>query len=1486
MSSAGQDVSASSRLQDWVQLVADKVEGLPHKTRSILRGGLLVLTALLILVTVTVPFDLGSQCVFAAACFIAALVLRRQVGRFPAVLLIVFSLTVSLRYMYWRVTSTLAFENWLDMLFGYGLLFAELYALVVLAFGYLQTAWPLRRQPVLMRGPPDEWPTVDVFIPSYNETLDIVKLTVFAAQAIDWPKDKLRVHVLDDGCREEFRVFCDRVGVNYLARKDHQHAKAGNLNAALKVTNGEYIAFFDADHVPTRSFLQICVGWFIKDPKLAILQTPHFFFSPDPFEKNLETFRTVPNEGELFYGLVQDGNDLWNAAFFCGSCAVMRRSMLMEVGGIAVETVTEDAHTALKLNRAGYNTAYLAIPQAAGLATENLSRHIHQRVRWARGMAQIFRVDNPLLGKGLNWGQRLCYLNAMLHFFYGLPRLVFLTAPLAYLFFGAQIFHASALMIVAYALPHILHASLANSRTRRRYRHSFWNEVYETVLAWYIMGPVLMALVNPRFGGFNVTDKGGIITNKYFDWMLARPYIVLLSLNLAGFVLGVWQLMSGDEGAITTILINMAWTIYNIIISSASVAVASETRQIRSEPRVAAALSARVEREDGRVFDVITQDFSQKGLGFHLPAGMTLARGEQIKVTLFRNQQASVFPARVMFCRGNLVGAQYVDLSLRQQSEVVRQTFSRADIWAADWGKREVDTPLLALRNVTLIGMRGMLELFRATLAAMKRAVGEKRRQPDQFLETQHNTMNLKRPLMTGMHARKPLAAVLLLALLANSVNPVWAEVADNHIHLSFKKLGLNHPMSLHGVEASDSVDFSVRADEVVTSARLTLQYAYSPALLTELSHINILVNDEVAASLPLPKEDAGVPQKRTVDIPPYLITEFNRLHVQFIGHYTMDCEDPLHSSLWAKISNDSALDITTLPLALPDDLAILPLPFFDWRDVRPLDLPFVFSGTPDNATLEAAGVLSSWFGAQASYRGAAFTTLIGSLPMRGHSVVFIQGAAQAQIGGLSIPAPEGATLRMLANPNDANGKLLIVAGRDAAELKRAAIALSLGGQALAGDSVVIDRIDTIKPRHPYDAPRWLPTDRPVKLGELIESERLNVSGYNPGDITIALNLPPDLFHWRKEGAPLDLRYRYTPQQASNNSSFIVRFNDRLLRSEVLPSIESIDKKLLKAIKDEELARELRLLLPLNAAALQSRLQLRYMYDYIKEGECRDIIIDNMRGSIDPESTIDLRGYDHFIAMPNLGVFKEAGFPFTRMADLSQTAVVLPDNARLSDLDAYLTVLGYFGKQTGYPSIGITVTQAGQVTSFADKDLLVIASGNNQPLLNQWAQWLPAANGEEQRFELSDLPMRIRHWLSPDPEENLRRTRLAMAFSGTQSSTYLTGFESPLKKGRSVVVIAGGNEQGLAHAINALNAVDDSNGTIQGSLVVVRGKTIEPLVADEQYYVGSLSWFKRVQWALSRNVGWMLLLTLSGILLLGGLTYLGLRAQAKKRMND
>lgn len=726
------------------------------------------------------------------------------------------------------------------------------------------------------------------------------------------------------------------------------------------------------------------------------------------------------------------------------------------------------------------------------------------------------------------------------------------------------------------------------------------------------------------------------------------------------------------------------------------------------------------------------------------------------------------------------------------------------------------------------------------------------------------------------------------LSVLSTGAGASAAETAgaNEGYSVTLQQLGRNYPMNLRGVEATDSVNFNVRADQVVTGASLSLSYSYSPALLADLSQINVMINDEVAATLPLPKDGAGKPQTQVIEIPPQMITEFNRLSLQFIGHYTMSCEDPKHSSLWARINNDTRLDIRVTPFALPNDLAILPLPFFDRRDDRNVNLPVVMGAAPDNATLEAAGALASWIGAaKTRSRMASFPAHFNELPAKGNALVLLKGDGPLQLGALTMPAPKGPTLTMVTHPNDPNSKLLVITGRDSAELKRAVNALVVGGQSLVGSSALIERVDMLAPRKPYDAPNWLPSDRPIKLGELMPANKLNVSGYDPGDITVPLNLPPDLFSWREDGVPLTLKYRYTPQERSNNSSIMVSLNDTLIKAEPLPSIENLNNSIVSRLTggDDTISREAHVYLPLNAAALQSRLQLRYMFDYLKQGECGDIIIDNMRGSIDPESTLDFSGYDHFMAMPNLGVFKDSGFPFTRLADLSQTAVVLADQPSAEDVSAYLSVLGRFGESTGYPATGVSVIHAAQIASAADKDILVMSSGSDQPLLKQWADRLPiSGNAQQQGFELSDLAFRLRDWMSPDPDENQRRARVAMAFSSDVRSTFLTGFESPLHKGRSVVLISSGQPGGMSDVARALSSSDK----VQGSLVVVRGDSVEALVAEQKYYVGDLGPLKYVQWLMSRNVLWLLLVVAVGVVLVTGVAYLTLRSLAKRRLEQ
>ena len=677
-------------------------------------GGLGLLggvTAALALLCISAPFDYPAQVVFILLLWGLAMLVRRLPGRFAMLLLVQLSVIASCRYLWWRYTATLNWNDSVDLVCGLVLLAAETYAWLILMLGYAQTSWPLGRQPAALPADLRQWPSVDLLIPTYNEDLAVVRNTVFAALGLDWPADKLRIYILDDGKRDSFRRFADEAGVGYLTRPDNRHAKAGNLNHALGRLDGELVAIFDCDHVPVRSFLQLTVGWFLRDPKLALVQTPHHFFSPDPFERNLGIFRRRPNEGELFYGLVQEGNDLWNAAFFCGSCAVLRRAALDAIGGFAVQTVTEDAHTALRLHRQGWNSAYLRIPQAAGLATESLSAHIGQRIRWARGMAQIFRTDNPLLGRGLGFFQRLCYANAMLHFLAGLPRLVFLTAPLAFLLLHAYIIYAPAAMILLQVLPHMVHASLANSRMQGEYRHSFWGEVYETVLAWYIAWPTTVALIDPSKGKFNVTAKGGLMAESQFDWRIARPYLILAGLNLLGLGFAAWRLYAGPPVERTTVLVSALWVLYNLLIVGGAVAVAAEARQVRQNHRVPARLPAALRLADGRLFGGMLVDYSSGGAGIELPLELQLDTQTPVWLLLRRGPREFAFAGRLSHCLGRHLGIRFEALSLQQQIDLVQCTFARADAWL-DWQRDYLEErPLRSFRDVLALGLSGYVRL-------------------------------------------------------------------------------------------------------------------------------------------------------------------------------------------------------------------------------------------------------------------------------------------------------------------------------------------------------------------------------------------------------------------------------------------------------------------------------------------------------------------------------------------------------------------------------------------------------------------------------------------------------------------------------------------------------------------------------------------------------------------------------------------------------
>src|SRR3989344_1340406 len=334
-------------------------------------------------------------------------------------LLPIFSILV-LSYLFWRYLFT---ANWL-IWFVVPLFLCELYNAFNTIFFLITTrivAYPIWRPPLKNK-------TIDIFIPTYNEPQEIVEMTAIGALHV---RGVNKVFVLDDGNRAHIEKMAKDLGVEYLARGENTYAKAGNLNFGLKYSTSDFIITVDCDHVPQPNFIERTLGYF-RDPKLAFIQTPQVFYNPDSIQHRKTGVRRLWNEQTMFYESIQPGKNKFNASFFCGTGAMIRREALDHVGGFATGTATEDIHTSLRLHARGWRSLFVNEVLATGLAAEDLKEYHKQRVRWGAGsLGLLFRSpDSPLWAKGLTLMQRLCYFNSTTAYLEGTLKLLYFVVPI------------------------------------------------------------------------------------------------------------------------------------------------------------------------------------------------------------------------------------------------------------------------------------------------------------------------------------------------------------------------------------------------------------------------------------------------------------------------------------------------------------------------------------------------------------------------------------------------------------------------------------------------------------------------------------------------------------------------------------------------------------------------------------------------------------------------------------------------------------------------------------------------------------------------------------------------------------------------------------------------------------------------------------------------------------------------------------------------
>ncbi len=1453
---------------------------------------LLAIACAALLLIVVVPMDAGMQLALAGATMALMVVLNRFKSRLITLALVVMSVTMSTRYLYWRTTETLVFSNGFETVLGMGLYLAEIYAWLILILGYIQCIWPLKRQICPLPDDDRLWPTVDIYIPTYNESLEVVQDTILAAQNIDYPADKMRIYVLDDGRRPEFGAYAAAAGVGYITRPDNAHAKAGNLNHALGKTQGELICIFDCDHISTRIFLQATVGGFLKDERLALVQTPHHFYSPDPFERNLSAGRQVPNEGELFYGPVQQGNDYWNAAFFCGSCAVIRRAALEEIGGFAVETVTEDAHTALKLQRKGWNTAFIPVPLAAGLATERLGLHIGQRMRWARGMTQIFRRDNPLFGRGLKLPQRLCYLNAMMHFQFALPRIIFLTSPLAFLLLGQNVISSSAVMIFAYALPHLVHAIGTNARIQGRHRHSFWGEIYETVLAFHILKPTLVTLIDPKRGKFNVTDKGGLLDKDFFDSSIVRPHLVAVALLVAGIAFGVikyfWiEAIRPDPNVL---LLNIFWAAFSLLILLTAIATALETRQIRLATRLNIQVPVVLYLQNGRTVQGRSRDISMGGVLLQVEGNRELsALVDEIEIDFGGGR--AVFPVEVVRVSAAEVRLRFRSLSIPQRRLLVRVVMGRADAWVT--GRQSShDVPL---RSLWTILRSALTLLFRRSPKVAARAIREPRVEEGATGEPRAEGARAFSAVSLSVFAVVVLAVLAVAgrsALAAETVLPplppppasgeVLAPLSQSKLEtFDLAALGIKQALRIRGQRGEVGIPFSINRQEIVTEARLHLHASFSEQLQAEHSSLDVLLNGELVQNIALSSGEAAGMQRELV-INPLLLQPFNRLNLRLNGHLASACANPLHPAIWAEIDQRTSLQLTTQRLPFSSDLDSFPEPFFDAADLRSLRLPIVLPDSPSESLLENAAMVAAYFGAQARYRGASFPVYLDELPVE-HAVVFAL-AGDLPVAELALPDIDGPTLAVLDNPRDPLAKLLLVSGRTPEELRSAALNLVLRPSKLKGKLMRPEPL-YVEQRSPYDAPNWISNSRATRFAELADISALSSENLFPETMTLGFRAAPDTFLWRGDNLPMRIRYRFPEGDwfDASRSRLDISLNGRYLTS--APMIkQGVFEKVRNWLGYQ--SRQEDALIEIPPYLIYGDNQLGFYFNLaLNPGENCDLSLpDKSYSFIDADSALDLSATQHFAELPNLSFFVGAGFPFTRMADLSETAVILPVRPMASEIEAMLGLMGRFGDATGYPATGVEVMfGTAQLQQVAQRDLLVVGQLDEQrldlsPLLEG-----SAFRSDEQRLRIQPMPMleRIKALVGGDWGREFDPADRML--SGYKEFQGFISRRSPLAPQRAVVMALASRSEWLPDNVERLRNAT-LNAHIRGDIAFFESdeKVLSYRVGPLFSY-GSMPWPMYVRWLFSeRPLSLMVILFLASGLAAATL-YPLLRARAIQR---
>lgn len=703
---------------------------------------------------------------------------------------------------------------------------------------------------------------------------------------------------------------------------------------------------------------------------------------------------------------------------------------------------------------------------------------------------------------------------------------------------------------------------------------------------------------------------------------------------------------------------------------------------------------------------------------------------------------------------------------------------------------------------------------------------------------------------------------------------------------VSLAQMGQPQGLTLSGGQFQGGVDFTLPMDQVITNARLALNLKISPAMAARNATLQLMLNGQPLGTVPLTATDSDL-SRYQLDIPAALMVSSNNLSFKINDGDAMQCQRDLNDKYRVTVLPDSRFELEGQQLDIGTDLSHFPRPFFDSMQMSPTSIAMAFGSTLSADAISAGALISSWMGIQADYRGISFAVYHDRLPEQNGILI---GHPGEQIGGLTLPQTTQPLLKIIDNPANPVYKLLLVVGKDEHELRTAAWRLTRGN--FTPQTPALDvTAQTIPLSKPYDAPRWIPTDRPIKLHELIRKDQtLTATGIWHSPLQVAFRAAPDLFLWDGETIPLHIGYRFPTENwiDEQRSWLSMTMNDTFLHN--LPvnkqgALETLWHKLGGDARQESFD------MPLEPYMIYGDNQLSLYFNIVPKANapCSTLLNNNIKSRIDDDSWIDLSHTRHFALLPNLSYFVGASFPFTRMADYAETVLMLPQNPSETQLATLLDMAARSGNATGtalgHNRVLLGVPTGGGLRELVrDRDVLAV-TGMDQHDFNQalLADSPFTTHDNTLGVRAPSLWQKVQRWMAGDwAAEGLEADRY---FSSNEAWRGFISFRSPWNDERLVVLALGSSDEQLSHLHSDLASARINAGIRGDAAIITNENGVRSFRVGEQFPSGQMPPQMMVVWYANQHSALLAILGLLVGSLAGWLFYLALKKRERKRLH-